>query len=158
MRELRALWLRLRGVFVCEKAIEFDAELESHIAMDADDAIRAGLSGENARRQALIRLGGAEQARQAYRDRATLPPLESALQDIRFALRQMRKAPGFTLTAVLTLALGIGANAVIYTLVDSILLRPLPYARQDRLVRISGINSPTFPKGWFASWARTQVR
>ena len=60
----------------------------------------------------------------------------------------MRRAPGFTITAVLTLALGIGANAIIYTLVDSILLRPLPYARQDRLVRISGENSPTFPKGW----------
>ncbi|MBS1803825.1 MAG: ABC transporter permease [Acidobacteria bacterium] len=95
-----------------------------------------------------MRLGGAEQARQAYRERATLPPLESFLQDVRFALRQMRSAPGFTVTAVLTLALGIGANAVIYTLVDSILLRPLPYAQQDRLVRIAGTNSPLFPKGW----------
>jgi predicted permease len=95
-----------------------------------------------------MRLGGAEQARQAYRERATLPPLESFLQDVRFAMRQMRRAPAFTVTAVLTLALGIGANAVIYTLVDSILLRPLPYAQQDRLVRIAGTNSPLFPKGW----------
>jgi predicted permease len=148
MRKLRALWMRLRGLVNAQQANEFDAELESHLAMDAEMAERSGLSPDQARRQALIRLGGAEQARQAYRDRATLPPLESALQDVRFALRQMRKAPGFTLTAVLTLALGIGANAVIYTLVDSILLRPLPYARQDRLVRISGVNSPTFPKGW----------
>ena len=116
--------------------------------MDADDAMRAGLSKDEARRQAVLRLGGAEQTRQAYRDRATLPPVESFLQDVRFAVRQMRRAPGFTITAVLTLALGIGANAVIYTLVDSILLRPLPYARQDRLVRIAGMNSPTFPKGW----------
>ena len=69
--------MRLRGVFVRSKAVEFDAELESHIAMDADDAIRAGLSNEEARRQAMLRLGGAEQTRQAYRDRATLPPLES---------------------------------------------------------------------------------
>ncbi|HKD60898.1 MAG TPA: ABC transporter permease [Terracidiphilus sp.] len=148
MRTLRALWLRLRGVFVRRKAIEFDAELESHIAMDADDAVRAGLSSDQARRQALLRLGGAEQTRQAYRDRATLPPVESFLQDVRFALRQMRRAPGFTITAVLTLALGIGANTVIYTLVDSILLRPLPYAQQNRLVRIAGENSPVFPKGW----------
>ncbi len=148
MRTIKALWLRLRGVFVRSKAIEFDAELESHIAMDADDSIRAGLSSEEAHRQAVLRLGGAEQTRQAFRDRATLPPVESFLQDFRFAVRQMRRAPGFTITAVLTLALGIGANAVIYTLVDSILLRPLPYARQDRLVRIAGVNSPTFPKGW----------
>jgi predicted permease len=148
MVSMRALWLRFRGVFIRKKAIEFDAELESHIAMDADAAVRSGLSEEEARRQAVLRLGGAEQTRQAYRDRATLPPVESILQDLRFALRQMRRAPGFTLTAVLTLALGIGANAVIYTLIDSILLRPLPYAHQDRLVRIAGTNSPTFPKGW----------
>ena len=148
MGKQRAFWLRLRGVFIRRKAVEFDAELESHIAMDTDDSIRTGLDREEARRQALLRLGGAEQTRQAYRDRATLPRFESMLQDVRFALRQMRRAPGFTFTAVVTLALGIGANAVIYTLIDSILLRPLPYAHQDRLVRIAGTNSPAFPKGW----------
>ena len=148
MGQQRAFWLRVRGVFVRRKAVEFDAELESHIAMDAEARMRAGASREEARREALMRLGGAEQARQAYRERATLPPLESFLQDVRFGLRQMRRAPGFTVTAVLTLALGIGANAVIYTLVDSILLRPLPYAHQDLLVRIAGTNSPLFPKGW----------
>ena len=144
----RAFWLRLRGVFIRRKAVEFDAELESHIAMDTDEAMRTGIDSEEARRQALLRLGGAEQTRQAYRDRATLPPIESLLQDVKFAMRQMRRAPGFTITAVMTLALGIGANAVIYTLIDSILLRPLPYAHQDRLVRIAGTNSPVFPKGW----------
>jgi len=148
MGKLRAFWLRLREVFRRKKQIDFDAELESHIALDTDNAMRSGVESDAARRQALMRLGGAEQARQAYRDRATLPLVEGILKDIHFALRQMRRAPGFTITAVLTLALGIGANAVIYTLVDSILLRPLPYARQDRLVRIAGINSPTFPKGW----------
>jgi len=148
MGKQRAFWMRVRGVFVRRKAVEFDAELDSHIAMDMEARMRAGASKDEARREALMRLGGAEQAKQAYRERATLPPLESFLQDARFALRQMRRAPGFTMTAVLTLALGIGANAVIYTLVDSILLRPLPYARQDRLVRIAGTNSPLFPKGW----------
>jgi predicted permease len=148
LNKLRAFLLRLRGVFVRSKAVEFDAELESHIAMDADDAMRTGMDADEARRQALMRIGGAEQTRQAFRDRATLPPLESFLQDFRFAMRQIRRAPGFTITAVLTLALGIGANTVIYTLIDSILLQPLPYAHQDRLVRIVGTNSPTFPKGW----------
>ncbi|MGC1423110.1 MAG: ABC transporter permease [Terracidiphilus sp.] len=148
MNQLRALWLRLRGVFIRKKAIEFDAELESHIAMDADDAMRAGLNKEEAHRQAVLRLGGAEQTRQAYRDRSTLPPVESFLQDFRFAVRQMRRAPGFTITAVLTLALGIGANTVIYTLVDSILLRPLPYAQQNRLMRVTGTTFVVSPKGW----------
>jgi len=146
MRQLRALWMRLFGSRQMQR--EIDAELASHIDLHTQDGVRAGLSPDEARRQALIRLGGTEQTRQAYRDRASLPPLESVLHDVRFALRQMRKAPGFTLTAVLTLALGIGANTVIYTLVDSILLRPLPYPHQDRLMRITGTNSVIAPKGW----------
>jgi predicted permease len=147
--KLRALWMRLTAVLRPRSGEDdFQDELASHIAMHTDDGIRAGLTPEDARRQALIRLGGAEQTRQAWRERTTLPPLESIFQDVRFALRQMRRAPGFTLTAVLTLALGIGANTVIYTLVDSILLRPLPYARQDRLMRITGTTLPALPKGW----------
>jgi predicted permease len=148
MEKLRAFWLRLHEVFSRRKAIEFDAELESHIAMHADAAVRNGLDPDEAHRQAVLRLGGAEQTRQAYRDRATLPPIESFLQDVRFAVRQMRRAPGFTITAVLTLALGIGANSVIYTLIDSILLRPLPYAQQDRIMRVTGTTFVVSPKGW----------
>jgi predicted permease len=146
MRKLRALWLRVLGKQQIQD--EFEAELASHVAMHTDEGVRTGLDPEEARRQALIRLGGEEQVRQAYRDRATLPTLEGVMQDAHFALRQMRKAPGFTITAVLTLALGIGANAVIYTLVDSILLRPLPFARQDRLMRVTGTTMPVAPKGW----------
>src|ERR1700728_2287165 len=70
-------------------------------------------------------------------------------QDIRYALRQMRKSPGFALTAIVTLALGIGANTVIYTLIDSILLRPLPYPAQDRLMLVTAPGTaPVFTKGW----------
>jgi predicted permease len=149
MRKIRAFWMRVFGLFSRSNVDnEISAELESHLALHTDEGIRAGLTSEEARRNALIRLGGAEQTRQAYRERATVPLAESILQDVHFALRQMRKAPGFTITAVLTLALGIGANAIIYTLVDSILLRPLPYAHQDRLMRITGTTAPVFPKGW----------
>jgi len=70
------------------------------------------------------------------------------LNDLKFAIRQLRKSPGFTLTAVLTLALGIGANTAIFSLVDSIMLRPLPFPQQDRLVRIGDSEGSSFPKGW----------
>jgi predicted permease len=148
MRQLRAWIVRLFATLhIGRTRTEIDTELSAHIAMHTEDNLRAGLTAEEARRQALIQLGGEEQARQAYRDRATLPFVEGILRDVRFALRQMRKSPGFTLTAVLTLALGIGANAVIYTLVDSILLRPLPYAQQDRLMRVTGSTFVVLPKG-----------
>ncbi len=151
MTTLLAFWKRMTGSQ--QTLDEFEAELAAHVAMHVDDGIRAGLTEDEARRQALIRLGGAEQTRQAYRERSTLPLIETVWQDMRFALRQMRTAPGFTLTAVLTLALGIGANVIIYTLVDSILLRPLPYADQDRLMRITATTAPGVPKGWVRALA-----
>lgn len=149
MRRLRAWMIRILATLRMRRTrAEIDTELSSHIAMSTEDGLRAGLSAEEARRRALLQLGGEEQARQAYRDRAMVPLFEGIAQDVRFALRQMRKAPVFTLTAVLTLALGIGANAIIYTLVDSILLRPLPYAQQDRLMRVTGTTLEVAPKGW----------
>jgi putative ABC transport system permease protein len=139
MRKLRALWMRLiRARRTCR---EYEAELESHIAMHTEAGVRAGLSEQAARRQALIRVGGAEQARQAYRERAGLPMLETLMQDARYALRGFRRNPVFALTAIVTLALGIGATTAVFSVVDRILFRPLPYADPGRIVSVGLVHS-----------------
>ena len=146
MRKLRALWMRFVGVISAPRANEdFEDELASHIEMHVRDSERAGLSPVEARRQALIRLGGAEQARQAYRDRATLPWLESLLRDVRYALRGFRRNSVFTITVIVTLALGIGATTAVFSVVDRILFRSLPYAHADRLVSV-GLVAPIIPQ------------
>ncbi len=158
MRILRAFWLRLlhRG----RARQEFDAELESHVRMHMDAGVHAGLSEEEARRQALIRLGGAEQTRQAYRERAGLPFIEAVLQDVRYALRGIRRNPAFAVTAVLTLALGIGATTAVFSVVDRILFRSPPYAQPDRLVSV-GVTAPIIPQefmlgAWYDDWRQNQ--
>jgi predicted permease len=133
--KLRAFWRRL-GVTLRrdDAAQEFDAELEAHVAMDTEAGIKAGLDAREARRQALVRLGGAEQARQAHRERRGYPWLEQLMQDIRYGFRTLRRAPGFAVTAVLTVGLGIGACTAIFSLVNAVLIRSLPYGDPDRLV------------------------
>jgi macrolide transport system ATP-binding/permease protein len=98
MRKLRAWLLRFKGLFLKDaRERDFADEIESHLQMHIDDNIRAGMSPEEARRVALMKLGGMDQAKEAYRDRATIPFLESVVQDLRFTLRQLRKNPAFTL-------------------------------------------------------------
>jgi hypothetical protein len=115
---------------------ELAAEMESHLQLHIEDNLRAGMNTAEARREALVKLGGVEQTKEIYRDRQTLPVLEIILQDFRFALRLLAKNPGFTAIAALTLALGMGATTTIFSVVNSVLLRPLPYQNHERLLRI----------------------
>jgi predicted permease len=121
---------------------EFEAEMQSHIDLAIDAGVRAGLTREQARRQALIHLGGAEQTRQAWRERATLPWIEDLLRDVRFGVRTMTRNPGFTWVAVLTLAVGIGATATVFAWIHAVLLQPLGgVSDPSRLVTLESVTA-----------------
>ena len=141
MRMIRA-WLFRLGNILNKRSAERDltTELESHLQLHIDDNLRTGMSPDEARRQAVIKLGGLDQTKEAVRDRRGLPWLDSLLQDTRFAIRMVRKYPGFTTVAVLTLALGIGANTAIFSAVDEILFRPPDVAAPGRLAQLYSFN------------------
>jgi predicted permease len=136
MRMLRALWKRFAAFVFREKDDDIDTELESHVAMHTEDGIRAGLSPEEARRQALIRLGGVEQTRQAYRERRGLPWLESLARDFIYSVRRLRKHSAVTAIAVLSIGLGVGANATIFSMVSRFVLRPAPVGDPSTLIAL----------------------
>jgi len=137
MRQIRAWWMRLSGLFRRQKLDrELADELDSHLQLHISDNLRAGMTPEQARREALLRLGGLEPVKEIYRDRRGLPGLESLLQDFRYGLRAIRKNPGFSAAAIVVLALGIGANTAIFSVVHAVLLRPLPYSDSDRLMQL----------------------
>jgi macrolide transport system ATP-binding/permease protein len=138
MRQLRAWLLRFKGLFSKDaRDREFAEEIESHLQMHVDDNIRAGMSPQEARRVAVMKLGGIDQTKEAYRDRSTIPFLESLVQDLRFTLRQLRRNPAFTITATAMVALGIGASVAIFAFVDAALIKPLPYRDPARLLFVT---------------------
>jgi hypothetical protein len=112
-------------------------EIEQHLSMQTDENIRAGMPPAEARRQARLKLGGVETIREQFHAEEGLPFLETLLQDLRFAFRVLRKSPGFAITVVITLALGIGANTAIFTIVYGVVFRPLPYPHPQRIVELT---------------------
>lgn len=147
MRALRVWANRLAGLFGKERREqELSAEIESHLAMHISDNLRAGMSPDEARRQARLQLGGVESLKEVYRERSTAPIVEHLLLDVRFTIRQLWKRPGFALTAVLVLALGMGATIANFAFVDVALIKPLPYKEPLKLLSVTE-STPQFPRG-----------
>jgi predicted permease len=141
MRTLRCFFRRLLSLGKTRQNEErLRTEIEEHLRLQAEENSRAGLSPQEARRQAVLKFGAVEATREAWRDQSGLPPVESLIRDVRYAWRRLRMAPAFTIATVLTLALGIGATTSIFTLAHAVLLKSLPVANPDELYRL-GIES-----------------
>ena len=135
MRAVRAFLFRLMNLLdKGRKDRELAEEFESHLRMQIDDNVRAGMSPEQARREALLKSGGLETSKESCRDRRGLPVVETVIRDFAFALRQLRRNPGFATVVVLISAIGIGGLATMFSVLWGVVLRPLPFGDPDRLV------------------------
>ena len=144
-------WIsRLRGAVLRRRLDrEFSSEIESHLALMADDLVRRGIPPADARREARRQFGGVAQIQELHREGRGLAPLDHLVADLRYALRMMRRNPGFTLVAVLTLALGIGVNTTLFSAYNAMALKPLPVSDPAHVVRL---------ERWFASRSQGSVQ
>ena len=152
IRALRRFCLRSAS-FVTRRRDErrLREEIDEHLAQQTDENVGAGMSLEEARRQAVLKFGGVELVKERYRDLQRLSFLGHLLYDTRYAARTLRRNPGFTTVTMLTLALGIGANTAIFSVLYGVLLKPLPLDQPERLVAVwhsaPGLNMPLLEQG-----------
>jgi predicted permease len=137
MELIRILISRCAALFRRRRLDEdLDAELSSHVELAVEENMRRGMSAQEARTTALRGFGGITQAKEAYRTQQGLPFFEAVLNDARYGLRQLRKSPGFAVTAILTLAMGIGGMTAVFSVVEAILFRPLPFKDSRQLISL----------------------
>src|ERR1700736_6193473 len=147
MKWWQRLWRRTKMEEQLEKELRF--HLDQHVS----ELIAQGQAPDEARRQARLALGGEEQVKENCRDARGTRWLEDLLQDFRYALRTLRQKPGFAVVALLTLALGTGATTVMFTVINGVLLKPLPYSEPDRLVHVDEQTKGIVDYRWGDRWA-----
>jgi putative ABC transport system permease protein len=145
-------WMRRARILFHRDAAEreMDEEMRFHLEMEEADLLRRGLPADEARRGARVAFGGVERFKEEGRDARGVRAVEDLIMDLRYGFRSLRRSPAFALAAILTLALGIGANAAIFSVVDSVLMRPLPYREPGQLVAVW---RDSMPQGVYATLA-----